>query len=288
MAVIIAAMLKMFLTGTLAVALLTAVHAQNRAPQNESIRQEDLRADLFFLAGDSLRGRLTDTEENRAAADFIRSRFERLGLKGAGAGGSFFQSYDLMTATAGDPAANMLEIVAGDGVTRHLRLGQEFYPHRFSASGSAAGSVVFVGFGISAPHLGHDDYNGDVKGKVVLALDHEPGERDPNSPFDGVVTSESSTAWRKALAAQEKGAAAVLFVGDVHNHPGAAGFEAGARNYWPDKPPRILNYTLAAWAGRIHIPVAQISPALAPAPGRGTNPALDEPPETAGEGRRGP
>ena len=48
-----------------------------RAPQNDSIRKEDLRADLFFLAGDSLRGRLTDTEENRAAADFIASRFER-------------------------------------------------------------------------------------------------------------------------------------------------------------------------------------------------------------------
>ena len=53
--------------------LLASIQAQQRAPQNESIRQEDLRADLFFLAGDSLRGRLTDTEENRTAADFIRS-----------------------------------------------------------------------------------------------------------------------------------------------------------------------------------------------------------------------
>ena len=35
----------------------------------------------FFLAGDSLRGRLTDTNENRAAADYIRSRFERVGLE---------------------------------------------------------------------------------------------------------------------------------------------------------------------------------------------------------------
>ena len=245
------------------VAAVVSVTAQQRAPQNDSIRQEDLRADLFFLAGDSLRGRLTDTEENRAAADFIRSRFERLGLKGAGPGGSFFQPYNLMIATAGDPAINFLEITAADGVTRQLRLGQEFYPHRFSASGTATGSVVFAGFGISAPHLGYDDYHGDVTGKIVLALDHEPGERDPNSPFDGVVTSEPSTVWRKALAAQEKGAVAVLFVNDVHNHPGTANFEATARNYWPDKPPHLLSYTLAAWADRIHIPVAQISPALA-------------------------
>src|SRR5437868_12416449 len=88
--------------------------AQNKAPQNDSIRQEDLRADLFFLAGDSLRGRLTDTEENRAAADFIKSRFERMGLKGAGANGAFFQPYNLMKATAGDPAANVLEIAGVD------------------------------------------------------------------------------------------------------------------------------------------------------------------------------
>ena len=252
------------LVPTLVVSVLIApALAQQRAPQNESIRQEDLRADLFFLAGDSMRGRLTDTEENRATADFIRSRFERLGLKPAAPGNSYFQPYNLMTGTLGQSSANGLEISGADGATRHLTVGQEFYPHRFSATGSVTAPVVFTGFGISAPALGYDDYKGDVKGKIVLMLDHEPGERDPNSPFDGVVTSESSTAWRKALAAQEKGAAGVLFVSDVHNHPGVANFEAAARNYWPEKPPRILNYMLAAWADRIRIPVAQISPAVA-------------------------
>jgi hypothetical protein len=245
------------------IVFLAPIQAQQRAPQNESIRQEDLRADLFFLAGDSLRGRLTDTEENRTAADFIRSRFERMGLKPAAGGNSYFQPYNLMTATIGPASLNALEIADSSGLTRQLAVGQEFYPHRFSATGSVSGALAFAGFGISAPPLGYDDYGGDVKGKVVLILDHEPGERDPNSPFDGVVTSEWSTAWRKALAAQEKGAVAVLFVADVHNHPGVANFEAAARSYWPDKPPRILNYTLAAWADRIRIPVAQISPAVA-------------------------
>jgi Peptidase family M28/PA domain len=242
-------------------AVALGVSAQQRAPQNDSIRQEDLRADLFFVAGDSMRGRLTDTEENRATADYIRSRFERMGLKPAGPNNSYFQPYNLMTATIAE--GNALDVVTGDSATRTLRAGQEFYPHRFSASGRASGGVTFVGFGISAPPLQYDDYNGDVKGKIVLVLDHEPGERDPNSPFDGVVTSEWSTPWRKALAAQEKGALAVLFVSDVHNHPGLANFEAAARTYWPDKPPRIQSYTLATWADRIRIPVAQISPALA-------------------------
>src|SRR5262249_9686307 len=211
--------------------LLATLTAQQRAPQNESIRQEDLRADLFFLAGDSMRGRLTDTEENRAAADFIRSRFERMGLKPAGPNGSYFQPYNLMTATlpSTGSASNTLDVIVGDGMARELRLGQEFYPHRFSASGKVTGGVVFVGFGISAPHLGYDDYRGEVGGRIVLALDHEPGERDPESPFDGLVASESSTLWRKALAAQQKNALAVLFVSDVHNHPGASNFESAAR-----------------------------------------------------------
>jgi peptidase M28-like protein/PA domain-containing protein len=265
------------LVTTLVVSLLIApTLAQQRAPQNESIRQDDLRADLFFVAGDSMRGRLTDTEENRATADFIRSRFERMGLKPPAPGNSYFQPYNLMTATLGQSQPNGMEISSADGLARHLTAGQEFYPHRFSATGRATGQVVFAGFGISAPALGYDDYNGDVTGKIVLVLDHEPGERDPTSPFDGVVTSESSTAWRKALAAQGKGAVAVLFVSDVHNHPGASNFEAAARNYWPEKPPRILNYMLAAWTDRIHIPVAQVSPAIAAMLVAGTSKPFDE------------
>src|SRR5688572_32956530 len=95
--------------------LLAPLAAQERAPQNDSIRKEDMRPDLFFVAGDSMRGRLTDTSENRAAADFIASRFERLGLKGAGQGGSFYQPYNLMKASLGD--GNTLEIATPDGAT---------------------------------------------------------------------------------------------------------------------------------------------------------------------------
>src|SRR2546428_11971182 len=134
--------------GTVAASLTIGAAAQTRAPQNDSITKEDLRADLFFLAGDSLRGRLTDTEENRAAGDFIKSRFERMGLKPAGPNNSYYQPYNLMTATLGE--GNALDLVSGEGgATRHLPEGQEFYPHRFGASGHVAGPVVFAGFGIS-------------------------------------------------------------------------------------------------------------------------------------------
>src|SRR5882672_8104717 len=105
-------MAKHLLAGLVVVLLLTPIAAQQRAPQNDSIRQEDLRADLFFVSGDSLRGRLTDTEENRATADFIRSRFERMGLKPAGPNNSYFQPYNLMVATLGE--GNGLDVIDGD------------------------------------------------------------------------------------------------------------------------------------------------------------------------------
>src|SRR4029453_11369910 len=119
--------------------LMPALAAQQRAPHIESITQDDLRADLFFLAGDAMRGRLTDTEENRAAADYLRSRFERMGLKPAGPNASYFQNYNLMTATLGD--GNALDVVSGDAAVRQFRPGQEFFPQRFSASGHVTAPV---------------------------------------------------------------------------------------------------------------------------------------------------
>lgn len=233
-----------------------SIAAQQPAPGIDSIRKDEMRADLFFLAGDSMRGRLTDTPENALAADWIASRFERLGLTPAGDGGTYFQKFDLVTATIGEGNS----LIAGEA---SAKAGREFYPARFSASGSATGDLVFAGFGILSPERNHDDYRGDVKGKVVLVIDHEPGERDPNSPFDGIVTSQASDPLRKALAAQERGAVGILFVTDVHNHPGPGNFEGTAANYWPVEPRRIPRYMLGTWVERVRIPAAQVSPAFA-------------------------
>ena len=249
--------------------------AQERAPQIESIRESELRADLYFLASDGMRGRLTDTPENALAAEWIKARFERLGLAPAGDSQSYFHAYNLLTATLGTP--NKLEVTGPGAATLQLTSGQEFYPQRFSASAHAKGQVVFAGFGIHAPSQGHDDYrNANLAGKVVLVLDHEPGERDPNSPLDGLVTAEAANALRKTLAAQAKGAIAVLFVSDTHNHVGPSNFEAAARAFWPETPPRIERYTLASLMEQVRIPAVQISPSLAASIVRRASKPLEE------------
>jgi Zn-dependent M28 family amino/carboxypeptidase len=101
-------------------------------------------------------------------------------------------------------------------------------------------------------------------GTIALILDGDPGAEDPKSIFDGVVTSEYGNSLRKALWAQEHGAAAVLVVRIARTDRAVVnGFPATARTYWPVKPPHLEKYTLASYASRIRIPVAQISPAMA-------------------------
>src|SRR5215472_11671371 len=208
----------------LAVVALAFQMAPKKAPFNDSINKEALRADLFFLAGDGFKGRLTDTPENLLATEYVKSRFERMGLKPAN-NGSFFHNYNLVTTTLGNE--NSLQVISGENDRIQLRSGQDYYPQSFSANAHVRGSVVFAGFGITALDLKYDDYKGpDVRGKIVLVIDHEPGESDPASPFDGVVTSEAGGALRKALAAQEKGAIGILYVSDIHNHPQPTNFEA--------------------------------------------------------------
>jgi hypothetical protein len=254
-----------------------ALSARQRAPELESITVRDMKADLTFLASDSMAGRLTDTPQNAMAAEWIASRFERMGLKPIGDNGTYYQKYTLATATLGD--RNKSDI--GE-------FGTDWYPTAFSASGTAQGDVVFAGFGITSPERDYDDYRGDLDGRIVLALEHEPGERDEGSPFDGVVTAHAAGQLQKTLAAQARGAAGILFVSDVHNHPAAPDATAPRglnRNAaWPEQPRRIPRYMLGSWVEQVKIPAAVISVEaatrlLAASPSRGR--ALEDLAKTA-------
>src|SRR5947207_375704 len=238
--------------------LTVATFGQNRAPAIETIRKDELKADLFFLASDGMRGRLTGGPEYAIAAEWIAARYARLGLQPIARDGSFYHLFDLVLSRLAE--GNRLIVSTGPDSRRIARQGEDFYPLIFSADAEARGRVAFRGFGISAPGLNWDDYRGrGVKGSIVMMFDGEPGADDPKSPFDGLVTSEYASSLRKTLAAQAQGASAVLFVDARATRP----FASAARAYWPVKPPHLERYTLATDADRIRIPALQISPALA-------------------------
>ena len=90
---------------------------------------------------------------------------------------------------------------------------------RFSTPAEVAGSLVFVGYGITAPEMHWDDYSTvDVTGKIVVVFRHEPQENDENSPFNGTEFTTHASLMNKAINAKQHGAAGVILIMDPNNH----------------------------------------------------------------------
>src|SRR5262249_34414367 len=87
--------------------------------------------------------------------------------------------------------------------------------------------VVFVGYGVTAPDLGHDDYAGvDVKGKIVALLANAPA-RFPSEP-----RAHFSSSRLKAENAARHGAVGILAVltdQDMARYPWSRMVAAGTR-----------------------------------------------------------
>jgi Tol biopolymer transport system component len=173
--------------------LLVSSHAFADEPQ--------LKKDVYYLASDETEGRGIGTKGIDKAAAYLEGRMKAIGLKPA-FGGSYRQEFPIKTGVALD-AGNELRGVEPTDWT----------PLGFSSSGNVSGPIAFVGYGITAPPLGYDDYAGiDLKGKVALMLRYEPQEKDDKSVFDGRKPSRWSAMRYKVLQARERGAVAVIFV----------------------------------------------------------------------------
>src|SRR5882724_4309649 len=103
---------------------------------------------IQFLASDKLQGRRAGTPFADEAAAYIEKEFRGYGLKPTSSAG-FLQGFTFVSAVKlGEQ--NTFQVKAQNG-DRSLKVGEEFMPLAFSSSEPAAGEVVFVGYGISAP-----------------------------------------------------------------------------------------------------------------------------------------
>jgi len=197
------------------------VHAQQAVPAGvgtgfNTIREDTLRADLTFLASDALQGRMSLQTGDEVAIRWIASEFAKAGLKPA-ASGSFLQPVELIE-YRGDRAQSYVALKRG-GSEEQWKFPDALGSYR--ADVDVTGDVVFAGFGITAPELHYDDYQGiDAHGKIVLIFDHEPQETDPNSIFNGTGNTRYATGRVKILNAQAHGAVGVLIVAEPNRkHP---------------------------------------------------------------------
>ncbi|HKP45384.1 MAG TPA: hypothetical protein VJT50_02190, partial [Pyrinomonadaceae bacterium] len=81
--------------------------AQRRGRANLSLDENAIRAHIKFLSSDLLEGRGTGARGGEIAASYIATQMEALGLKGAGANGSFFQPVSLVGVKA-DPNTRLV------------------------------------------------------------------------------------------------------------------------------------------------------------------------------------
>ena len=227
-----------------------------------SITASDLESTVSFLASDELQGRGNGTIFNEITSNYLAHRFQLLGLEPAGDKDSFFQYFTLVQMELG--TSNSLAIlVPGQDAFEEIEIFQGFFPSHLSATGFFQAPVVFAGYGIVAPHLDYNDYRDlNVENKIVLMLNHEPGEKDPNSPFQGLVSTDHGLVRHKILNAQRQGALGVLLTSDVLHHPTRKEFFRVGRSVWPENRPSNRHY-LQSWKDDITIPVHHVSTALA-------------------------
>jgi hypothetical protein len=129
---------------------------------------------VTFLADDALEGRGTGTRGHELAAKYLRSQLSLAGAEGGSGQQDFFQKVPLVR-TRVDEKVTRFELRGGSD-QRDLVYGADYVllDTHAQREGGASGKVVFVGYGVTAPELGYDDYAGlDVKGAVVAFLQFE-------------------------------------------------------------------------------------------------------------------
>lgn len=164
--------------------------------------KDDVRSRIQFLSHDSLRGRKPGTPGFQMAVDFVIGQFKKLGVEPKGDEG-YLQKVVLRTAKSDTSKFNF----EWNGTPLQFRKEATILPDVNNAETSFEGQVIFVGQGISAPHLGQDDFIGlDVKGKIVMMVSGVP-EKFPASErahFNSMAT--------RADAAGKLGAVGVIAV----------------------------------------------------------------------------
>lgn len=186
------------------------------AATQPEITPADMRQHVTYLASDALDGRLTGTEGERLATQYVADVFKGIGLQPYG-DDEWFEPFEF-TAGVALGAKNKLTLSSPDG-TRELKADLDWRPLSFSQTGGVdPASVVFAGYGVETPDEATGDdgkklepYSSyahlDVKDKWVLVLRYLP---------EGISQERRNELIRyaslrhKALTARQKGARGLI------------------------------------------------------------------------------
>lgn len=168
-----------------------------------------LTAHLKMLSSDLFEGRAPATRGGQLAEQYIATQLEALGLEPAGDNGTFLQAVPIV-----ESMVDRGFTLSIPGATYRYMNDVLAFSGKEGARVQVQGDVVFVGYGINAPELKWNDYDGvDVKGKWVLMMVNDPPAPDDEPTLFGGKALTYYGRWTyKFEEAARQGAAGALLI----------------------------------------------------------------------------
>jgi Zn-dependent M28 family amino/carboxypeptidase len=173
------------------------------------------------LASDEFQGRSMGTPGEERTVPYLIEQFRKAGLEPGGENGGWTQTVPMIRTKLGTPARFS---IAQSGSNKPLAFPSDVYLSTVRSVDRARvekAPIVFVGYGVTAPERGWDDFKGvDLRGKVALFLindpDFEASKDDPVAGKFGGATMTYYGRWTyKFEEAARRGAIAALIVHDT-------------------------------------------------------------------------
>jgi Zn-dependent M28 family amino/carboxypeptidase len=178
------------------------------------ITPDDFAAHLRVISSDEYDGRKPGTLGERLTTNYIIEQFKRMGLE-PGSKGEWVQTVPAVSTALTDTANVKLDVAEGGG-QEAFAFGSEMVAGTLQAKSDVDlkdSDVVFVGYGVNAPEVQWNDFDGvDVKGKTVIILVNDPGwnANDPKLFKGREMTYYGRWTYKFEEAAREGAAAAFI------------------------------------------------------------------------------
>lgn len=174
------------------------------------IKSQTLYNYIDTLCSDEFEGRLTGHTGYDKSADWVIKKFKEWGIQPLGTDGDYLQKFPHPYTDVFEGCIVKMHInQQGEEIIKNYEYVEEFIPGSTSGNGKIKAEAVYVGYGISAPELGFDEYEGvDVKGKIVVMEKEAPVG---TSHKDFLKWRKYSFHQYKLLNAVKHGAAGMLY-----------------------------------------------------------------------------
>ncbi len=164
-----------------------------------TIREADLKRDLFAMASDDMRGREAGTLDEMRASMWVADQLRAIGLKPRGEDGTYFQWFN-MRRTRVSTISSTLRIGG-----KAFAIWKDFAPTSNTAA-DVTGETIFLG--------DDTDSTVDVRGRVAVAILHPTSEGTRTTTNTPEYRAVRQGLTRQGAALTRRGASAVILVAD--------------------------------------------------------------------------